>query len=104
MAVEAKMNADPAVSQLERNMPDKGSSSTGSTKVAPQKYKIQIQLSPSSRDRLEQLVLRTEVESSTQVIRDALRVYDILVEEVSANGSSLFLKTKDDEVVKLRLF
>lgn len=102
MALKTKASTEGNVSELPQNAQNDKSSSAG-PKLS-QKYKIQIQLSQTSRDRLDQLVERTDAESSTQVVRDALRVYDILVEELTAKDSSLFLSTSDGETVKLRLF
>lgn len=68
------------------------------------KYKIQIQLSEGAKDRLFELVERTESETAAQVVRDALRLYDILTDEIG-NGGELLLKSKETgETVRLKLF
>ncbi|WP_108879782.1 hypothetical protein [Anderseniella sp. Alg231-50] len=70
-----------------------------------EKYKIQIQLGDRAKDRLFALVEETEVESAAQVVRDAVRVYDILVEEIVSNNNELFLRDKQTgQEVRLKLF
>ena len=73
--------------------------------VGAKTYKIQIQLSEKAKERLFELVDRTEAESAAQVVRDALRVYDILNEEVDEKGNDLLLRSgSSGETVLLRLF
>lgn len=75
------------------------------SRAGSKSYKIQIQLSERAKERLFELVERTEAESAAQVVRDALRIYDILFEELAENEQELLLKSKQsDEVVRLRLF
>lgn len=70
-----------------------------------EKYKIQIQLSERGKDRLFDLVEMTEAETAAQVVREALRVYDILVKELQENGAELYLEGgAKDERVRLKLF
>ena len=57
-------------------------------------YKIQIQLSELAKNRLFELVDRTDADSAAQVVRDALRVYDILFHEVKENDQELVLRSK----------
>lgn len=103
MALKTKVSNEDNVAELLQGVSvDKSSSSDH--KPDRQKYKIQIQLSQTSKQRLDHLVECTDAESSTQVIRDALRVYDVLAEELTAKGSSLYLVTDDGQPVKLRLF
>lgn len=77
----------------------------GSRRQGTEKYKIQIQLSEKAKDRLFELVDRTEAESAAQVVREALRIYDVLIEEMSNVDSKLLLHRGDeDRTVELRLF
>lgn len=74
-------------------------------KVGAKAYKIQIQLSQKARDRLYELVEKTESESAAQVVREALRVYDILIEETEERGNELMMRSAgSDDLVRLRLF
>ncbi len=77
----------------------------GQRKAGTEKYKIQIQLSERAKDRLFDLVDRTDADSAAQVVREALRVYDVLIEELDEKGSELFLKAgTNGDVIRLRLF
>jgi len=77
----------------------------GKRRVGAKSYKIQIQLSEKAKERLFELVERTEAESAAQVVRDALRIYDILFDEVVDNDNDLLLRSKDsEETARLRLF
>lgn len=77
----------------------------GKKRIGGKSYKIQIQLSEKARDRLFELVDRTEAETAAQVVRDALRVYDILVGELAENDGELLLRSgKSNETMKLLLF
>lgn len=66
-------------------------------------YKIQIQLSEAAKDRLFELVEKTDTQTAAQVVRSALRVYDILVDEVD-NGAELYLKDATGQKTLLKLF
>ena len=78
---------------------------TGKRRPAAERYKIQIQLSERAKDRLFELVEKSGAESAAQVVRDALRIYDILLEETEEKGKDLFLRSgPSGEVVRLRLF
>lgn len=68
-------------------------------------YRLQVKLTPSGKERLDTIVARVEGESAAHVVRDALRIYDILTEEVMENGSQLFIKDGETgEAMKLRLW
>lgn len=81
------------------------SHSSGKKRAGTEKYKIQIQLSEKAKDRLFELVEKTDAETAAQVVRDALRIYDILIDEMESNGNDLFLRQgASGDVVKLKLF
>ncbi len=74
-------------------------------KSSKAEYRLQVKLTPSGKDRLDDLIKRVGGESAAVVVRDALRVYDILTEEVMENRAQLLLKEPDsNDVVKLRLW
>jgi len=84
---------------------DAHSAGVGKKRISTEKYKIQIQLSERAKDRLFDLVERTDADSAAQVVREALRVYDVLIDELDEKGSELFLKSGlSGELVRLRLF
>ena len=67
-------------------------------------YKLQISLSPKGRHRLEELQAFSEAESATQIVREALRLYDILADEVK-QGRRIFTEHPEtNERVEIRLF
>lgn len=68
------------------------------------KYKIQIGLNPKQKDTLFALRKETGVDSAAQVVRDALRVYEFLVDELSSGDMELILRnTSDDSVCRVKL-
>lgn len=74
-------------------------------KSSKAEYRLQVKLTPSGKDRLDTIVERVDGESAAHVVRDALRIYDILTEEVMENGAQLFIKDGDTgEAMKLRLW
>ena len=80
-----------------------GDTQKGKRQSGSKTYKIQIQLSEMAKDRLFELVERTEAESAAQVVRDALRIYDILFDEVKENDQELIFRSKqtgDTELVR----
>lgn len=74
---------------------DENDADESSEKSGRNSYKIQIQLSPQQRTRLFKLRDVTEVESATQVVRDALKLYDHIVERVVLGDSRLFFEDKN---------
>ncbi|WP_238373361.1 hypothetical protein [Heliomarina baculiformis] len=68
-------------------------------------YRLQVKLTPSGKERLDAIVARVDGESAAHVVRDALRIYDILTEEVMENDSQLYIKDGETgEAMKLRLW
>lgn len=63
-------------------------------KMIDPKYKIQITLNPRQKNILFALRDETGVESAAQVVRDALRVYQYLVDELATGESDLFLNER----------
>lgn len=51
-----------------------------------------LELAAATNERLERLVVATEADSRTEVIRRALRVYELL-QEVTAGGGQVVLRT-----------
>lgn len=56
--------------------------------------RVQIELPPSSYERLHALKERTEAASNAEVIKSALRVYEAMVERQAA-GARIFITDKD---------
>ena len=65
--------------------------------------RVQLELPPQAMDRLQRLKDRTEAASYAEVIRNALRLFEALVEE-HAKGSEFSLKRADGEIVQYKIF
>jgi hypothetical protein len=66
--------------------------------------RIQIVLPAQSVLRLNSLKRMTEAASSSEVIRNAIRVYEGLVKEVAENGSHILIQEKDGTLSRIKIF
>ena len=63
--------------------------------------RLQIKLTPEGREKLDEMVVRMGAEGVAAVVRDALRIYDIVTEDVVVNGNQLLSRdAKTGEVEK----
>ena len=65
------------------------------------KVRLNLALSETVRRKMEDLKLRTDADSLTEVVRRALAVYDIIVAE--AQSGNRILIDRAGEVVELRI-
>jgi hypothetical protein len=65
--------------------------------------RVQMDLSPSSFERLNRLKEMVEAKTYTEVMKDALRLYEWIVQEES-DGSDFLVRTKDGELEKVKIF
>jgi Arc/MetJ-type ribon-helix-helix transcriptional regulator len=65
--------------------------------------RVQLEMPPQAMERLQKLKDRTEAASYAEVIRNALRLFEALVDE-HAKGSEFSLKRADGEVVAYKIF
>jgi hypothetical protein len=65
--------------------------------------RVQLEMPPQAMERLQKLKDRTEAASYAEVIRNALRLFEALVEE-HAKGSEFSLKRADGEIVQYKIF
>jgi hypothetical protein len=65
--------------------------------------RVQLEMPPQAMERLQKLKDRTEAASYAEVIRNALRLFEALVDE-HANGSEFFLKRANGETVAYKIF
>ena len=65
--------------------------------------RVQMDLSPSSFERLNRLKDMVEAKTYTEVMKDALRLYEWIVQEES-DGSDFLVKTKDGVLEKIKIF
>ena len=67
------------------------------------KTRVQLDLSLSAVDRLSALKAKTEAASYTEVVKNALRIYEALIEETEA-GKEFLIRDKDGVISIFRLF
>ncbi len=65
--------------------------------------RVQLEMPPQAMERLQKLKERIEAASYAEVIRNALRLFEALVDE-HEKGSDFFLKRADGEIVRYKIF
>ena len=65
--------------------------------------RVQLELPPQAMERLQRLKDRTEAASYAEIIRNALRLFEALVEE-HEKGAEFSLKRADGETVAYKIF
>ena len=65
--------------------------------------RVQLEMPPQAMERLQRLKEKTEAASYAEVIRNALRVFEALVQEHEA-GAEFSLKRPSGETVAYRIF
>jgi Arc/MetJ-type ribon-helix-helix transcriptional regulator len=65
--------------------------------------RVQLEMPPQAMDRLTRLKEKTEAASYAEVIRNALRLYEALVDE-HEKGAEFSLKRADGETVAYKIF
>jgi hypothetical protein len=71
--------------------------------VSEEKVKrVQMDLSPNSFERLKRIKGLTEAGSYTEVMKDALRLYEFIVQK-DTEGASFYVK-KDGEMSEIKIF
>lgn len=66
-------------------------------------HRVQLELPPQSLERLRQLRDKTESVSYAEVIKNALRLYEAMIDETE-QGNTVFLRDKDGQEKVYRLF
>jgi len=67
------------------------------------KNRVQFDLPPRSMDRLNVLKLKTEAASYAEVVKNALRLYEALIEETES-GKQFFVRDENGTLAPYRLF
>jgi hypothetical protein len=67
------------------------------------KNRVQFDLAPRSMDRLNVLKLKTESASYAEVVKNALRLYEALIEETES-GKQFFVRDENGVLSPYRLF
>lgn len=65
--------------------------------------RVQLEMPPQAMERLQRLKERTEAASYAEVIRNALRLFEALVDE-HEKGAEFSLKRPDGETVAYKIF
>lgn len=68
-----------------------------------QKTRVQFDLPPRSVDRLNALRRKTEASSYAEVVKNALRLYEALIEEAES-GKQFLVRDETGAITPLRLF
>ena len=70
---------------------------------APKKNRVQLDFAPRSMERLNVLKAKTEAASYAEVVKNALRLYEALIEETE-DGKQFLVRDKNGVVAPFRLF
>ena len=65
--------------------------------------RVQLDLPERSMARLQELRAKTEASSYAEVVKNALRLYEAIVEEAEA-GKKFLLKSADGQVTEYKVF
>jgi len=94
----------PALSYTPGASPEGVARKTLSGKVRnTAKTRVQLDLSPRALDRLKELQTKTEATSYAEVVKNALKLYDGLIEEIE-RGAEFMIKDRDGNIVPFRIF
>ncbi len=72
-------------------------------KAKVQKNRVQLDFGPRAMERLNALKVRTEASSYAEVVKNALQLYEALIEE-SEDGKQFLTRDKDGVVAPFRLW
>ena len=72
-------------------------------KVKTLKNRVQFDLPPRSMERLAALKSKTEASSYAEVMKNALRLYEALIEEVE-QGRNFYVRDEQGNVVPYKIF
>ena len=67
------------------------------------KYRVQLDFAPRSMERLNALKLKTEAASYAEVVKNALRLYEALIEETE-HGKQFLVRDAAGTVAPFRMF
>ncbi len=73
------------------------------TRAKVAKNRVQFDLPPRSMERLNALKVKTEASSYAEVVKNALRLYEALIEETES-GKQFLVRDQDGTVSPYRLF
>jgi len=67
------------------------------------KCRVQLDFAPNAMERLNRLKSKTEASSYVEVVKNALRLYEALIEETES-GKQFLIRDQDGEVASFRFF
>lgn len=73
------------------------------TRSKAPKNRVQFDLAPRSMERLNALKVKTEAASYAEVVKNALRLYEALIEEAES-GKQLFVRDENGTMSPYRMF
>lgn len=73
------------------------------TTKALKKNRVQLDFAPRSMERLAMLKIKTEAASYAEVVKNALQIYEALIEETES-GKQFLTRDKDGVVAPFRFF
>lgn len=73
------------------------------SKAKTPKNRVQFDLAPRSMERLNALKVKTEAASSAEVVKNALRLYEALIEDTES-GKQLFVRDENGTMSPYRVF
>lgn len=73
------------------------------TRSRPGKTRVQLDLPPRSMERLHDLKNKTEASSYAEVLKNALRLYEAIVDE-TLKGNEFLIRYQNDEQVPYKIF
>ena len=82
---------------------DSKTSEPAEDRARPVKNRVQFDLPPRSMARLNALKLKTEASSYAEVVKNALRLYEALIEETES-GKQFLVRDANGQVSPYRLF
>ena len=80
-----------------------GDSKTEAKSKATRKDRVQLDFAPRSMARLNALKAKTEAASYAEVVKNALRIYEALIEEAEA-GRQFLIRDENGAIAPFRLF
>jgi len=83
--------------------PDSKTSGPAEDRTRPLKNRVQFDLPPRSMERLNALKLKTEASSASEVVKNALRLYEALI-EATESGKQFLVRDANGQVSPYRLF
>lgn len=82
---------------------DKKSKSRGRPQLSAERERINMSLSPKLLERLDALVQKTDASSYTEVFRNAIRLYDALIDEHD-RGNEFLIRDPEGNLKTYKVF